>query len=86
VASVSGSTLTLATPNGMVTVTASATTEVTVTRTIPLSSLKVGQTIRAVGTTAADGTVHATRIMVGQFAFRGPRGGSGAGGARITTP
>jgi hypothetical protein len=90
VTDVNGSTITVKTVAGdTVTVTTTADTTVTVTKTIKVSDLAVGDTVRVEGTTTGS-TVAADAIRKGDLGFRGgfrrPDGGapdgSQPGGAR----
>ena len=75
VTNVSGGTITISSFNGStMTITTTSSTKVTKSEPGSLSDLKVGQTIRATGTTASDGTVAATAINEGA--------GGGFGGFR----
>jgi hypothetical protein len=83
VTKVDGSTITIKTVQGdPVTVATNADTKISVTKTISLSDLEVGDTVRAEGSTT-DGTVNADSVRKGDLGgFRGafpggPRGGDG---------
>jgi hypothetical protein len=73
IAAVNGTTLTVTAADGTTsTVTAAPTTAVSLVKPSSLASLQVGQTVRATGTTADDGTVTATAVREG--AAGGPPG------------
>jgi len=80
VTKIDGGTITISGFDGTTT-TVTTTTATTVTKSVPgsLRDLKVGQDIRAVGTTGTDGTVAATAINegTGGFGFFGGRRGQG---------
>lgn len=84
VAGISGSTLTLTKDDGStLSMTTSPSTRVDLVRSIPVSSLATGETVRVMGTTASDGTVTAAVIdegTAGGFGPGGPGFGSGAPG------
>jgi hypothetical protein len=81
VESVTGSTIVITTQSGTTTVTASSSTTVTKSVSGTLSDLKVGDSVRVNGTTAADGSVTATTVNVGGgFGGGGPLGNPQAGG------
>ena len=79
VTAVDGNTITLSSFDGS-TVTVTTTPSTTVTKSVQgsLSDLKVGQNVRAMGTTGSDGTVAATSVSEGSGGF-GLFGGGGRG-------
>lgn len=81
VTAIDGGTITISSFDGStVTVTTTSSTTVMKSAQGSLSDLKVGQNVRATGTTGSDGTVAATSINEGSggFGFGGGRRGQGA--------
>lgn len=80
VTNVDGNTITISSFNGS-TMTVTTTSATTVTKSVQgsFSDLKVGQTIRATGTTGSDGTIAATSINEGSGGFGAFRGRAAQG-------
>jgi len=78
---IDGDTITAKAKDGTITtITAAPATKITVVKPSSLSGLIVGQTVRAIGTTASNGSVTASAI---QGVAAG--GGASAGGGEVTT-